>query len=183
MERVSSVDAAEAVVARVRNQMPTATHHAFAYRIDASGALSVRATPPSCLITGMGACSRCDVSAKQHCSDDREVKGTAGPPIQARLDGDCLVQTVVVVTRCYGGTKLGRGGLVRSYGAAATAGLAAAGSEEVRAVASLLACSSLTRCTDRDVHDLSSAVLPSERWPCEGRSAAPQWNSSERGLC
>ena len=69
---------------------------------------------------------------RQHCDDDREVKSTAGPPILARLVGEDLVQTVVVVTRFYGGTQLGRGGLVRAYGAAASAGLEAAEVKVVR---------------------------------------------------
>ena len=71
-------------------------------------------------------------AVRQHCDDDREVAGTAGQPILARLEGEALQQTVVVVTRYYGGTKLGRGGLVRAYGAAASAGLAEAGVVEVR---------------------------------------------------
>lgn len=52
-------------------------------------------------------------------SDDGEPAGTAGRPILAAIDGQGLDETVVVVTRWYGGIKLGAGGLVRAYGGCA----------------------------------------------------------------
>ena len=52
-------------------------------------------------------------------SDDGEPAGTAGRPILAAIDGQGFDQVVVVVTRWYGGVKLGAGGLVRAYGGAA----------------------------------------------------------------
>ncbi|MBK7144833.1 MAG: YigZ family protein [Xanthomonadales bacterium] len=53
-------------------------------------------------------------------SDDAdEPAGTAGRPILAAIDGQGLDQVVVVVTRWFGGIKLGAGGLVRAYGGAA----------------------------------------------------------------
>lgn len=53
-------------------------------------------------------------------SDDAdEPAGTAGRPILAAIDGQGLDQVVVVVTRWFGGIKLGVGGLVRAYGGAA----------------------------------------------------------------
>ena len=57
-------------------------------------------------------------------SDDGEPGGTAGRPMLAILQGSGLVQAVAVVTRYYGGTKLGTGGLVRAYGAAVREALA-----------------------------------------------------------
>jgi uncharacterized YigZ family protein len=51
-----------------------------------------------------------------HCSDNGEPSGTAGRPVLAVLQGSGLGDVVVVVTRYFGGTKLGKGGLVRSYG-------------------------------------------------------------------
>jgi uncharacterized YigZ family protein len=52
-------------------------------------------------------------------SDDNEPAGTAGRPILAAIDGQGLDEVAVVVTRWYGGIKLGAGGLVRAYGGAA----------------------------------------------------------------
>src|SRR5690606_37193470 len=49
-------------------------------------------------------------------SDDGEPAGTAGRPILAAIDGHGYDQVMVVVTRWYGGIKLGAGGLVRAYG-------------------------------------------------------------------
>ncbi len=52
-------------------------------------------------------------------SDDGEPGGTAGKPILAAIDGQKLDQVMAVVTRWYGGIKLGAGGLVRAYGGSA----------------------------------------------------------------
>jgi uncharacterized YigZ family protein len=52
-------------------------------------------------------------------SDDGEPAGTAGRPILSAIDGQGFDQVVVVVTRWFGGIKLGAGGLVRAYGGAA----------------------------------------------------------------
>lgn len=58
-------------------------------------------------------------------SDDGEPGGTAGKPILEVLQGAEVTNTVLVVTRYFGGTLLGTGGLVRAYTRAAQAGLAA----------------------------------------------------------
>ena len=52
-------------------------------------------------------------------SDDGEPAGTAGRPILAAIDGQGFDRIAVVVTRWFGGIKLGAGGLVRAYGGAA----------------------------------------------------------------
>jgi len=76
--------------------------------------------------------------ASHHCSawrlrggearanDAGEPSGSAGAPILAAIEGAGLTDTVVVVTRWFGGTKLGVGGLVRAYGEAAALALEAA---------------------------------------------------------
>lgn len=59
------------------------------------------------------------IGAAYRSSDDGEPAGTAGRPILAAIDGQGFDRVVVVVTRWYGGIKLGAGGLVRAYGGAA----------------------------------------------------------------
>lgn len=63
----------------------------------------------------------------QKANDDGEPSGTAGVPILEVLKKRNLKDTVVVVTRYFGGIKLGAGGLIRAYGKAASEGLDAAG--------------------------------------------------------
>lgn len=81
---------------------------------------------------------RLHFDATHHCSawrfregswranDAGEPSGSAGAPILAAVDAEGLTDTVVVVVRYFGGTKLGVGGLVRAYGEAAAAALQAA---------------------------------------------------------
>lgn len=89
---VFSVDEAKAFVAGVRDEFSDASHNVPAY------------------LVGHG------TSVIAHCSDDGEPSGTAGRPALAVLRGSGLGDVAVVVTRYFGGTKLGTGGLVRAYG-------------------------------------------------------------------
>ena len=88
---VLSVDEAKAFVARIRQEFADASHNVPAY------------------LVGYGA------SVVAHCTDDGEPSGTAGRPALAVLRGSGLGDVAVVVTRYFGGTKLGTGGLVRAY--------------------------------------------------------------------
>jgi len=97
---VSAVDEAKAFLAAVRAEMPDANHHVYAYRVGFGNSV----------IEGM--------------SDDGEPSGTSGPPVLAVLRGSDIGDVIVVVTRYFGGTLLGTGGLVRAYGDAAREGLA-----------------------------------------------------------
>lgn len=63
----------------------------------------------------------------QKANDDGEPSGTAGVPMLEVLKKQGLQDTVVVVTRYYGGIKLGAGGLIRAYGRATSEGIAATG--------------------------------------------------------
>lgn len=101
--------AALAFVSDIRRREPTATHHCWAFRL---------------------------ADGRARSSDDGEPARTAGPPILQRIEGAGLHDVVVVVTRYHGGTNLGRGGLVRAYGGAAAAALAAAGTRTRPVVAS-----------------------------------------------
>ena len=88
---VFSVEAARQFITSIKNEYPDATHHVPAY------------------IIGFGS------SVISHCSDDGEPSGTAGRPALAVLSGSGFGDIAVVVTRYFGGTKLGTGGLVRAY--------------------------------------------------------------------
>ena len=66
------------------------------------------------------------IGGEYRSSDDGEPSGTAGRPILAAIVGQGYDQVVAVVTRWYGGIKLGAGGLVRAYGGAAAECLRAA---------------------------------------------------------
>lgn len=58
------------------------------------------------------------------CNDDKEPAGTAGRPMLEVLLGEGVRDVAVVVTRYFGGTLLGTGGLIRAYGSAVKEGLA-----------------------------------------------------------
>ncbi|KRG64978.1 IMPACT family member in pol 5'region [Stenotrophomonas chelatiphaga] len=70
-------------------------------------------------------------------SDDGEPSGTAGRPILAAIDGQGFDRVMVVVTRWYGGIKLGAGGLVRAYGGTAAECLRTAPRDPLVALAQL----------------------------------------------
>lgn len=59
------------------------------------------------------------IGGEYRSNDDGEPAGTAGRPILAAIDGQGIDEVIVVVTRWFGGIKLGAGGLVRAYGGAA----------------------------------------------------------------
>jgi len=102
----ASVEAARAFIAEIRAEMPDASHHVYTY------------------IVGHGATTTLGMS------DDGEPSGTGGRPVMAVLRGSGLGDVVLVVTRYFGGTLLGTGGLVHAYGDAARAVLAALPREE-----------------------------------------------------
>ena len=71
-------------------------------------------------------CTACILGKKgeyRHSSDDGEPSGTAGRPMLEVLDGAGMTDVAVVVTRYFGGTLLGTGGLVRAYSGAVQEGL------------------------------------------------------------
>ena len=88
-------------------------------------------------------------------SDDGEPSGTAGQPIHQAIQASGLDRVCVVVTRHYGGTQLGTGGLIRAYGGAAHAvlELAAKTAIEVRAK-----CDAIVNCTPGDLGQIFRAL-------------------------
>ena len=99
---VSSEEEAKARIAAVKKKYPDARHHCWAWILP-------------------------DGSFRW--SDDGEPGGTAGAPMLEILRGADLFGVLCVVTRYFGGTLLGSGGLVRSYSKAASMALADAGTE------------------------------------------------------
>ena len=94
-----SVDEAKAFIVAIGERFADATHNVPAY------------------VIGHGA------RTIAHCSDDGEPSGTAGRPALAVLQGSGLGDAALVVTRYFGGTRLGTGGLVRAYGDSARAAI------------------------------------------------------------
>ncbi|MGM0419882.1 MAG: IMPACT family protein [Bacillota bacterium] len=67
----------------------------------------------------------------EYADDDGEPGGSSGLPVLKQILGHDLINTVVVVTRYFGGTKLGIGGLIRAYGGSADMALKAAGKKKL----------------------------------------------------
>lgn len=87
---VSTKEEIESYLERIRKEFYDASHHCYAFRLGAN-AEQVRA------------------------ADDGEPSGTAGKPILMVIEGAKLTNVLCVVTRYFGGTKLGTGGLARAY--------------------------------------------------------------------
>ena len=100
MMHTSSVEEARACIQAVKNEYPDASHNCWAYQAGA---------PLSTACVGM--------------SDDGEPHGTAGKPMLTTLLHSNVGEVACVVTRYFGGTKLGTGGLVRAYSGMVKLGL------------------------------------------------------------
>ncbi|UZN03423.1 YigZ family protein [Cellulomonas sp. S1-8] len=107
LRRVEQETEARAMVEELRRAHWDARHHCSAFVIGPDGML-------------------------QRSSDDGEPSGTAGAPMLEVLRGRGVTDVAAVVTRWFGGTLLGAGGLVRAYGDAVAAGLAEVGTLERR---------------------------------------------------
>src|ERR1051325_1555091 len=88
-----SIDEAQAFIASIRDEFPDATHNCWAYVVGPPGS-----------------------TARIGLSDDGEPRGTAGRPMLTALLHGGVGDVAAVVTRYFGGVKLGTGGLVRAYG-------------------------------------------------------------------
>ncbi len=92
MAHAAEVDSARAFVERIKKEFPDATHNCWAFAVG----------PPA-------------DTAKVGFSDDGEPHGTAGRPMLSALLHSGVGELACVVTRYFGGVKLGTGGLVRAY--------------------------------------------------------------------
>ncbi len=102
---VDDETAANAFIQGIKDEHKRATHNVFAYLIS---------------------------EQLMRASDDGEPAGTAGKPVLDLIKRQGLIRTVVVVTRYFGGIKLGAGGLVRAYAEAAGKAIEKAGVVEKR---------------------------------------------------
>lgn len=109
---VESRDEAEAFIAEIKAKYKEATHNVPA------------------MVLG-------DKMQIQWASDDGEPQGTSGAPIVRMIVGEELTNIVIVVTRYFGGIKLGTGGLVRAYTSSAKLAIEAAGICSVQEVCSM----------------------------------------------
>ena len=105
MKRAETEEEALDFIQEIKKMHHTATHNCSAYMIGEHDTI-------------------------QKANDDGEPSGTAGVPMLEVLKKQGLKDTVVVVTRYFGGIKLGGGGLIRAYGRATTEGIAATGTVE-----------------------------------------------------
>jgi putative IMPACT (imprinted ancient) family translation regulator len=127
-----SVADAEAFVERARSEYAEATHNVPAYRVRVRSDRRERPAESGGVEAGRTAgvesgSQRRDGWLREYASDDGEPSGSAGKPILNVLQGEALENVVCVVTRFYGGTNLGTGGLVRAYGRTTKAAIEAAG--------------------------------------------------------
>ena len=102
VKNINSEDEAIAYLEDMKKKYWNATHNVYAYYIG-------------------GEC------AAQKCSDDGEPSGTAGMPILQTIKKEEIEDVIVVVTRYFGGTLLGTGGLIRAYSKCAKEGIIAGG--------------------------------------------------------
>jgi len=100
---VLGIQEAESFLEKIKKEFYKATHNCFAYRISQD---------------------------QFRFSDDGEPAGTAGRPILTMLEKHSLEQTAIVVTRYFGGIKLGKGGLSRAYAQCAEETIQQAGVKE-----------------------------------------------------
>lgn len=101
LAKVTDEDSAREFVNSVKREHPFATHNCYAYVVD----------------------------DRARFSDDGEPQGTAGQPMLEVLKNKGLSNVVAVVTRYFGGIKLGAGGLVRAYSGSVSAACNAAGTQ------------------------------------------------------
>ncbi|TVQ00814.1 MAG: DUF1949 domain-containing protein [Balneolaceae bacterium] len=90
LQQAASISDAEKILTDFKSEHPSATHHCYAYRIN-------------------------PVQTDEMAADDGEPGGTAGLPILNILRSFQMMNVILIVVRYYGGTKLGKSGLIDAY--------------------------------------------------------------------
>ncbi len=124
---LSGEEEAIAFINSIRSKHPSANHNVYAYRLREDN--------------------------RTRYSDDGEPSKTAGLPVLSMLEGRKIVDAAVVVTRYFGGTLLGTGGLVRAYGDSAKAAIELAG------VRSRVLCDVVQIETEYGLYDIICRVI------------------------
>lgn len=132
---VDNEEDALAFLNAVRSEFPDATHNVYAYVIDENNIFRY--------------------------SDDGEPGGTAGMPVLDAIRKEGLVDTAVVVTRYFGGTLLGTGGLVHAYSQSAKQGLWEAG------IVERVLCDTLDVCVDYTLSGKMQYIISSNGYILE----------------
>ena len=134
---VSSEEEAYAFVEKIRKQHYDARHNCYAFAIGSENTLL-------------------------RFSDDGEPQGTAGKPILEVITGNAVVNICIVVTRYFGGTLLGTGGLVRAYTEAAKLALSDAGIHKMQ----LSNSDALIDSTDYTADVCFNVAVPADSYGC-----------------
>jgi len=107
ISRVNSEDEVKQYIDNIKKRYYDATHHVTAFKLGSGD------------------------NALKYYNDDGEPAGSSGPPVLQAIEGEDLTNTVIVVTRYFGGTKLGIGGLIRAYGETARLVIKEAGRKQL----------------------------------------------------
>lgn len=107
ISRADSEEEVKEFIGRIRGKYHDATHNVSAYKLGSGD------------------------RALKYADDDGEPAGSSGPPVLQAIEGEGLTNTVIVVTRYFGGTKLGIGGLIRAYGDTARLAIKVAGRKKL----------------------------------------------------
>ncbi|MFN2341597.1 MAG: YigZ family protein, partial [Halanaerobium sp.] len=105
---VKNREEAEDRILEIKAKYSDASHNVSAFRVESN---------------------QLDQDPVEYFDDNGEPSGSSGPPVLEAIKGENLLNTVIIVTRYFGGTKLGIGGLIRAYGDTARLAIKEAGIE------------------------------------------------------
>ena len=108
IDHVQTRKQAQKFIAQIKEKYNDASHNVSAY------------------VIGMGE------EPLTYCDDDGEPSGSSGSPVLQAIEGADLANTVIVITRYFGGTELGIGGLIRAYGDTARLAIEKSGIQKLK---------------------------------------------------